>query len=311
MQKAWFYSEYGSVDVLQFGELPMPKPGPGEILIKVRAAALNPVDFKIRQDGLFRGAGAGFPVVPGCDVAGVVAEVGEGASKFAPGDEVYADMQDFTAGEPKQLGTLAQYTVAEEQFVAAKPSNVSFEEAASLPLALLTAQQAFDTVGFQKGQSVFIVGGAGGVGTLAIQLARHVYGAGRIVSTASTPKLEFVKSLGADHVVDYTKQSYDQISEKFDFVFDTIGESNKSYVVAKEEAKVIDIASMPPHPRAQFMLVKPRATNLERLREYIEGGILKTVMDPRSPYAFSEVVEAFRHQESGRARGKIVISPIQ
>eukprot|EP00253_Pinus_taeda_P005881 PITA_05881 len=310
MQKAWFYKEYGSIDVLEFGEFPVPKPGPGQILVKVRAAALNPVDFK-KREGLFKTNDSDFPAVPGCDAAGVVVEVGDGVSKFKNGDEVYTDVQDFTAGRPKQLGTLAQYTLVEEHLVAAKPTNLSFEEAASLPLAIQTAQQAFDIAKFEKGQSVFIVGGAGGVGSLAIQLAKHVYGASRIVSTASTGKLDFVKSLGADVVIDYTKQSYDQISEKFDFVYDTIGESAKSHVVAKEEAKVVDIASFPAHPRAENAQVEANAHNLEKLQPYIESGKLKAVIDPKSPYSFSDVIEAFKHLESGRARGKIVISPIE
>ncbi|XP_057866465.2 2-methylene-furan-3-one reductase [Cryptomeria japonica] len=311
MVKAWFYKEYGSVDVLQFGEIPTPSAGPGQVLVKVRAAALNPVDFKIRQYGVLRSADAPFPVVPGCDLAGVVVEVGDGVSKFKKGDEVYGDIQDFTAGNPKQVGTLAEFTVAEEHLLALKPTNLSFEEAASLPLALLTALQSFDTVGFQKGQSVFIVGGAGGVGSLAIQLAKHVFEASRIVSTCSTGKVEFVKNLGADLVVDYTKQSYEQVDEKFDFVFDTIGESFNSHVVVKEEGKIVDIASFPPHQKAVNVLVKPQGSNLERLGKYIESGKLKPVIDPKSPYAFSDVVEAFKHQESERARGKIVISHIE
>jgi 2-methylene-furan-3-one reductase len=314
MVKAWFYNEYGSVDVLQIGEITDPTLGPGQVSIKVRAAALNPVDFKIRQYGLFRSADAPFPMVPGCDLAGVVADVGEGVSKFKKGDEVYGDIQDFTVGNPRQVGTLAEFTVAEEHLLALKPSNLSFEEAASLPLALLTALQAFDTVGFHKGQSVFIVGGAGGVGTLAIQLAKHVFEASRIVSTSSAAKAEFVKSLGADLVVDYTKQSYDQVEEKFDFVFDTMGDSFKSHVLAKEEGKIVDIASFlscPPHERVVSVLVKPQGSNLERLGKYIESGKVKPVIDPKSPYSFSDVVEAFKHQESGRAKGKIVISPIE
>ncbi|KAH9328450.1 hypothetical protein KI387_000558 [Taxus chinensis] len=308
MQKAWFHKENGSVDVLQFGDFPLPNVRAGQILIKVKAAALNPIDYKILNPRRTRRT---LPAVPGCDVAGVVADVGEGVSKFNKGDEVYGDIQDFTAGNLQQYGTLAQYTVAEEHLVALKPSNLSFEEAASLPLALLTALQSFDTVNFQKGQSVFIVGGAGGVGTLAIQLAKHVFEASRIVSTTSTGKLDFVKSLGADLMVDYTQQSYDQVPEKFDFVFDTIGESFKSHVLAKEEGKVVDIASFPPHPRAESVILKPRGSNLERLRPFIESGKLKAVLDPKSPYAFSEVVNAFKHQESGRARGKIVVSPIE
>jgi len=312
MQKAWFYNEYGSINVLQSGELPVPKPGPGQILVKIRAAALNPADFKIRE-GINKSAYSDFPTVPGCDAAGVVVEVGDGVSKFKSGDEIYADIftANFTASRPKQWGTLAQYTVVEEYLVAPKPTNLSFEEAASLPLAVLTAQRAFDIAKFEKGQSVFIVGGAGGVGSLAIQLAKHVYGASKIVATASTGKLDFVKSLGADLVIDYTRQSYDQVSEKFDFVFDTIGDSTKSHVVAKEEAKVLDIASFHPHPRAEFFILTPSAHNLEKLQPYIESEKLKPVIDPKSPYSFSDVIEAFKYLESGRARGKIVISPIQ
>ncbi|GLJ46172.1 hypothetical protein SUGI_0972590 [Cryptomeria japonica] len=311
MQKAWFYNEYGPLDVLQFGDFPVPKPGPGQMLVKIRAAALNPVDFK-RREGLFRNNDSDFPAVPGCDMCGVVEEVGEGVSKFKKGDEVYSDIQYFTSEKPKDCGTLAQYTVVEEDLTAIKPKNLSFEEAASLPLSLLTAQQAFDDVNFQKGWSIFIVGGAGGVGSLAIQLAKHVYGASRIVSTCSTGKVDFVKSLGADLVVDYTRQSYEQVDEKFDFVFDTIGESMKSYVVGKEEAPIIDIAAFyDHHPRAEYLSLVPSAANLERLQEYIESGKPKPVIDPKSPYAFSEVLEAFKHQESCRARGKIVISPIE
>ncbi|XP_059067121.1 2-methylene-furan-3-one reductase-like [Cryptomeria japonica] len=308
MMKAWLYKEYGSVDVLQFGEIPIPSAGSGQVLIKVRAAALNPVDFKLRRS---RSGDTPFPVVPGADVAGVVAEVGQGVSKFKKGDVVYGNILKITEGKPRQVGTLAEYTVAEEHVLALQPSNLSFEEAASLPLALQTALQAFDTVGFQKGQSVFIVGGAGGVGSLAIQLAKHVFEASRIVSTCSTGKVEFVRSLGTDLVVDYTKQSYDQVDEKFDFVFDTIGESFKSHVVAKEGGKIVDIASFPPHSSAVSMIVKPQGSNLERLGKYIRSGKLKPVIDPKSPYAFSDVVEAFKHLESGRARGKIVISPIE
>lgn len=311
MVKAWFYKEYGSVDVLQFGEISLPSLGPSQVLIKVRAAALNPVDFKIRQDGLHGTLPVTFPGVPGADVAGVVADLGDSVSKFKKGDEVYGDILQSVEGNLRQVGSLAEYTVAEEHLLALKPSNLTFEEAASLPLALLTALLAFDTVGFQKGQSVFIVGGAGGVGSLAIQLAKNVFEASRIVATCSTGKVEFVKTLGADLVVDYTKQSYEQVAEKFDFVFDTIGESFKSHVVAKEEGKFVDIAKFPPHPRAENVrLSQPQGRNLERLREYIESGKLKAVIDPRGPFAFSDAVEAYKHLESGRARGKIVISPI-
>lgn len=163
-------------------------------------------------------------VVPGCDMAGVVLEIGSSVTKFDIGDEIYGNIQDFNAEENlKQLGTLAELIVVEESLIARKPKNLSFEEAASLPLAVQTAIEGFKTAGFKEGQSIFVVGGAGGVGTLVVQLAKHLYGASYVVATTSTPKVEFVKKLGADKVVDYTKTRYEDINEKYDFVYDTIG----------------------------------------------------------------------------------------
>ncbi|KAH9328519.1 hypothetical protein KI387_000627, partial [Taxus chinensis] len=151
MQKAWFYNEYGSSNVLQFGDLPVPTAGPEEILVKVRAAALNPLDFKLRA-GVF--PHNMFPVVPSCDVCGVVEEVGEGVTKFKKGDEVYGLIQLFKENRPMpSAGTVAQYTVVEQHLVAHKPSILSSEEAASFPVVLLTAQETFDMVNFKSGQS--------------------------------------------------------------------------------------------------------------------------------------------------------------
>ena len=162
--------------------------------------------------------------VPGCDMAGIVVGKGGGVTKFDIGDEVYGNIQDFNAeGKLKQLGTLAEFIVVEESLVATKPKTISFEEAASLPLAVQTAVEGFKTAGFKEGQTVFVVGGAGGVGTLVVQLAKHMYGASHVVATCSTPKVEFVKSLGADEVVDYTKTRYEDIEKKYDFLYDTIG----------------------------------------------------------------------------------------
>ena len=157
-------------------------------------------------------------------MAGVVLGKGSSVTKFDIGDEVYGNIQDFNAGENlKQLGTLAELIVVEESLIARKPKNISFEEAASLPLAVQTAIEGFITAGFKEGQSVFVVGGAGGVETLVVQLAKHFYGASHVVATTSTPKVEFIKKLGADEVVDYTKTRYEDIDEKYDFVYDTIG----------------------------------------------------------------------------------------
>uniref|UniRef100_A0A0D6R8N0 Enoyl reductase (ER) domain-containing protein n=1 Tax=Araucaria cunninghamii TaxID=56994 RepID=A0A0D6R8N0_ARACU len=309
-QKAWFYKEYGPTEVLECGEFPVPELGANQVLVRVRAAALNPVDFK-RRNGMLKEIDSKLPIVPGCDMAGVIVDQGDDVSKFSKGDEVYGNIQNIIYGTPKQCGTLTQYTAVEESLIALKPGNMSFEEAASFPLALQTAQEAFDRVEFQKGQTVFIVGGAGGVGSLAIQLAKYVYGASMIATTTSTGKVNFVKQLGANMVIDYTKQSYKQIPEKFDFVFDTIGDSHNSYILAKDEGKIIDIVDDSPHPRAVFFFTNPNGSNLERIRGYIECERLKPVLDPTSPYTFSNVIEAFKHLESGRATGKIVIFPIE
>ncbi|KAI3444664.1 hypothetical protein Pfo_001329 [Paulownia fortunei] len=307
MQKAWFYEEYGPKEVLKLGDLPIPSPQPNQLLIQVHAAALNPIDFKLRRNPL---APMDLPVVPGCDMAGVVVAKGDDASKFQVGDEVYGNIQNFRAeGKLKQLGSLAQFIVVEENLVAVKPKSLSFEEAASLPVAVQTAVEGFKTADFKEGQSVFIVGGAGGVGTLAVQLAKHLYKASSVTATTSTGKVEFVKSLGADRVVDYTKTRYEEVEEKYDLVYDTIGDSRNSYVVAKEDAPVIDITWPPSNPRARHSSLTVSGEILEKLRPYLESGKLKAVVDPTGPFHFSNVIKAFGYIETGRARGKVVISP--
>ncbi|XP_058224877.1 2-methylene-furan-3-one reductase-like isoform X2 [Rhododendron vialii] len=248
--------------------------------------------------------------VPGCDMAGVVVEKGSGVTKFDIGDEVYANIQDSSSedGRLKQLGTLAEYIAVEENLVAKKPENISFEEAASLPLAVQTAMEGFKTGGFKEGQTVFIVGGAGGVGTLAVQLAKHFYEASLVVATTSTAKVEFVKSLGADKVVDYTKTRYEELEDKFDLLYDTIGDTENSFVVAKDNAPIIDITWPPSNPKAIYSGLTVSGDILEKLRPYLESKKLKAVIDPTGPYHFADVVEAFRYLETGRARGKVVIS---
>uniref|UniRef100_A0A2P2M9Q4 2-methylene-furan-3-one reductase-like n=2 Tax=Rhizophora mucronata TaxID=61149 RepID=A0A2P2M9Q4_RHIMU len=306
MQKAWFYEEYGAKEVLKLGEITIPNPSHDQLLVQVRAAALNPIDFKRRQKPIFPSQ---FPVVPGCDMAGVVVAKGDGVMKLSIGDEVYGNIQDFNArGQLKQLGTLAEFIVVEESLVAKKPKGLSFEEAASLPLAVQTAMEGFTTAGFREGRTIFVVGGAGGVGTLVVQLAKQLYGASHVVATCSTPKVEFVKSLGADKVIDYTKTKYQEISEKYDFLYDTIGDTENSFVVAKEDAPIIDITWPPAHPKAVYSSLTVSGDNLEKLQPLLETGKLKPIIDPTGPYNFADVIEAFRYLETGRARGKVVIS---
>nr|AFK39081.1 unknown [Lotus japonicus] len=170
-----------------------------------------------------------------------------------------------------------------------------------------TAIEGFTTASYKKDQTIFVVGGAGGVGNLVIQLAKHL-GAPYVVATTSTPKVEFVKQLGADKVVDYTKIKYEDIEEKFDFLYDTVGDCQKSVVVAKDDAAIVDITWPPSHPGAVYSSLTVSGESLEKLEPYLERGELKAVIDPTGPYHFDNVIEAFRYLETGRAWGKVVIS---
>ena len=172
-------------------------------------------------------------------MAGVVVAKGEGVSRFDIGDEVYGNIQDFNnkLGQLESLGTLAQFIVVGENLVTFKPKNISFEEAASLPVAAQTAVEGFKTGSFRKGMDIFVVGGGGGVGTLVVQLAKQVFGASKVVATSSTSKMDFLKSLGVDKVYDYTKTRYEEIEEKYDMVYDTMG--NTSFLIHVYSVRLI------------------------------------------------------------------------
>ncbi|KAH6805227.1 Oxidoreductase [Perilla frutescens var. frutescens] len=167
--KAWTYSEYGGIEVLKLvSNVPVPEPNDEEVLIKVAAVGLNPIDFK-RRLGFFEADCAPFPVIPGYDVAGVVVKVGSKVKNFKEGDEVYGDVVEKALEEPRQLGTLAEYTVADEKLLALKPKNLDFAQAASLPVAIETAYEGLERARFSEGKSILVLGGAGGVGSLVIQ----------------------------------------------------------------------------------------------------------------------------------------------
>lgn len=308
-QKGWSYSEYGPKEVLKFDDIPVPEVKPDEVLVKVQAAALNPVDYK-RRLGKFQNSDSALPHVPGYDVAGIVVKVGADVTKFKENDEVYANVSEAALNKPRQVGSLAQFTAVEEKLLALKPASLSFAEAASLPLAIETAQEAFDRANLKEGQTVLINGGAGGVGTLAIQLAKNVYGASHVATTASSGKLDFVKSLGADKVIDYKNEKFEELPEKYDVVFDTVGEYSKCAKVVKEGGAVIVLTGAVEPPGVRFV-VTSNGENLAKLNPYLESGKVKAVVDSKGPFKFSEVVEAFAYLETGRASGKIVVAPIE
>ncbi|PON56176.1 Alcohol dehydrogenase superfamily, zinc-type [Trema orientale] len=304
VQKAWTYSEFGkTADVLKFDDnVPIPEVKEDQVLIKVVAAALNPIDYK-RIHGLIKAIDAPPPNVPGYDVAGVVVKVGSQVKKFKFGDEVYGDINELPVQKPKRIGTLAEYTTAEERVLALKPTNLSFAEAASLPLAIETAYEGLERAELSAGQSILVLGGAGGVGTLLIQLAKHVFGASKVAATASTGKLELLRSLGADLAIDYTKENFEDLPEKFDVVYDTVGQPEKLAKAVKEGGKVVTIAP-PPTPPAVFFSLTSTASVLEKLKPYLESGKVKPVLDPKGPFPFSKTLEAFAYLETNRATGK-------
>ncbi|KAG7592763.1 Polyketide synthase enoylreductase domain [Arabidopsis thaliana x Arabidopsis arenosa] len=252
--KAWVYSDYGGVDVLKLeSNIAVPEVKEDQVLIKVVAAALNPVDAKRRQ-GKFKATDSPLPTVPGYDVAGVVVKVGSAVKDFKEGDEVYANVSEKALEGPKQFGSLAEYTAVEEKLLALKPKNIDFAQAAGLPLAIETADEGLVRTEFSAGKSILVLNGAGGVGSLVIQLAKHVYGASKVAATASTGKLELVRSLGADLAIDYTKENIEDLPDKYDVVFDAIGMCDKAVKVIKEGGKVVALTGAVTPPGFRFVV---------------------------------------------------------
>ncbi|CAB4264377.1 unnamed protein product [Prunus armeniaca] len=288
--KAWVYGAYGGVDVLKFDtKVAVPELLEDQVLVKVVAAALNPVDFKRRQ-GKFQNTDSPLPTVPGYDVAGVVVKVGSKVKDFKEGDEVYGDINEKALEGPKQSGSLAEYTAVEERLLALKPKNLDFVQAAALPLAIETAYEGLERTGFSA--------------------AKHVFGASRVAATSSTGKLELLKSLGADLAIDYTKENFEELPEKFDVVYDAIGQCDKAVKVVKEGGSVVALTGAVTPPGFRFVVTSNGAV-LKKLNPYLESGKVKAVIDPKGPFPFSKLVEAFSYLETNRATGKVVIHPIQ
>lgn len=307
--KAWVYGEYGGVDVLKFeSNVVVPEVKDDQVLVKVAAAALNPVDFK-RRLGKFNATDSPLPTVPGYDVAGVVVKVGSQVKGLKEGDEVYGNIHEKALDGPKQSGSLAEYTAVEEKLLALKPKNIDFAQAAGLPLAIETAYEGLERAGFRAGKSILVLGGAGGVGTLVIQLAKHVYGASKVAATSSTGKLELLKSLGADVAIDYTKENIEDLPEKYDVIYDAVGQGEKAAKLVKEGGSVVVLTGAVTPPGFRFV-VTSNGSILTRLNPYLEAGKVKPVVDSKGPFPFDKLVEAFFYLETGRATGKVVISPI-
>lgn len=300
---------YGGVEVLRYGEAPDPAAGPGEIVVEIHAASVNPADWKVRA-GLRRGdVDATFPHVLGRDFSGVVREAGEGVAEFAPGDAVFA------VTERGEEGTYAEAIAIRAGLAAHKPDHLSHVEASALALTGLTALVALeDEARIAKGQTVLIHGGAGGVGSFAVQYARHV--SCRVLATARAANHDYVRGLGADQVIDYTSVDFTAAAPPCDVVFDTIGGEvhRRSFGVLKPGGVLVHIAPGPAGlvaPRDDVRVIRP---HVGRDRAHLERIVALTAEGAVRPpeiqvLTLAEAAAAHKLSETGHVRGKIVLVP--
>ncbi|MFI9204548.1 NADP-dependent oxidoreductase [Streptomyces sp. NPDC053048] len=303
--KAVSYRAYGGPEVLEYGDLPDPHPGPDSVLIKVKAAAVNPVDWKAQAGYLGGLIDAVFPVIPGWDVSGVVVTPGSDTPEFQEGDEVIGYVrEDFLS-----RGTFAEYVAAPVRTLARKPANLSFEEAAGLPLAGLTAYQSLKAVQAGEGDTVLIHAAAGGVGTMAVQLARHL--GARVIGTASERNHDFLRSLGAEPVT-YGEGLNERVRalapEGVSVVLDFVGGViNGSSEVTADGARLVSIVD--PDVTAlggRLLWVRPDAADLAALSHLAEQGVLS--VEVAQVFPLEKTADAQRLSAEGHTRGKIVVT---
>lgn len=330
--RALVLTRYGTASATEFRDVPVPEPGPRQVQVRVRAAGLNPLDFKIREGKLRPIRRYPLPIVMGNELAGTVEKIGAEVRGFAPGDRVFARV------EKDALGAFAEYAVLGEDAVARMPEHLEFERAAAVPLAALTALQALrDVLHVSRGQRIFIPGGAGGVGTFAIQLAKWL---GAEVATTASPRGEaLVRRLGADVVVDYTVKRFEDVVRDQDGAFDLLGGDTleRTFGVVKPGGVVVSVAGLPEPETARqdlggslrlqalfwaaslttrlranargvryrYLFMHPSGAELTELAALIAERKLEIVLDKVFP--FEEAKQALDHLETGRAKGKVVL----
>jgi NADPH:quinone reductase-like Zn-dependent oxidoreductase len=331
--KAVLCEQYGDPEVMQLvDDLPTPRVGPNGVLVQIRASSVNPVDWKLRRGLLAAVRPVVFPVIWGCDLSGVVSEVGPAVTLFKPGDEVYG-FKDGYVGKTFR-GTYAEFAVVPEKALAKKPPRLSHEEAASLPVAALTAWQALLNQGKLKpGQRVLIHAGAGGVGVIAIQIAK-AFGA-FVAATAGPKNQQLLRELGADQPIDYTRERIEEIQSRFDLVLDGVGRNvwPASFRALRFGGRLVTLTTpMPEEPAGKLkffssaiaglaggtvrgavggkrMLIihaKPRGGDLEKINALIEAGKIRTVIEKVFP--LEQIAEAHRLSEQGHVRGKLGVT---
>ena len=307
--KAAVIREFGDASKLSLETVPRPVPSDGEVLVKVHAAGINPIDYKTRMGtGVNRGwKEIRFPLILGWDISGVVVE--SRAARFNPGDEVFA-----LARFPAVANAYAEYVTVPAQDLALKPSCLDHAHAASVPLAALTAWQAlFDNAGLSAGQTVLIHAAAGGVGHLAVQLAKNA--GAEVIATASTRNKEFVLSLGADQFIDYSLSKFEDLARNVDVVFHTIAAEHRprSWSVLKKGGYLVAITGPVPEnegiqygAKGKFISVRPSGAQLAEIGKLIDAGSLSITVD--KIYPLDEIANAHQHVEQGHTRGKVVVT---
>ena len=322
---------YGDNDRVQVREIDPPRIGPKDLLVRVRAASVNPLDTKIRDGKVKTLLRYSFPLVLGNDLSGEIVDIGSEVTRFAKGDAVYARLGK------ERIGAFAELAAVSESAAARKPSNLSHVEAASLPLVGLTGWQALIEVGgLERGQKVLIHAGAGGVGTFALQLARHL--GATVYTTASARNHELVKRLGADVAIDYRQQRFEDVAKDCDVAFDTQGGETlvRSFACVRPGGVVVSVGGVPDakfarawglNPllvfalglmtrkvtaaakkrgaRFEYLFMRPDGEQLVQIAALVEQGIIKPVIDRTYPLA--QAKDALAYSESGRATGKVVL----
>ena len=329
--KAFLIDRYGKQETGRIGDMPEPDLRDDDVLIQVRAASINPLDSKIKSGEFKLILPYRFPLILGNDVSGTVVRVGARVSQFKPGDDVYARPDD------DRIGTFAEFIAIKASSVALKPTNIGMVEAASLPLVALTAWQVLvETAKLKKGQKVLIHAGSGGVGTIAIQLAKHL--GAFVATTTSTSNIPLVKALGADVVIDYRQQDFAAVLRDYDVVLSSLGSDvlHKSLQVLKPGGHLISVSG-PPTPafaaargltwplsqvlrllsygirrkakrkniEYSFVFMRADGAQLQAITALVEAGAIRPVVD--QVFAFEDILQALAYSDSGRAKGKIVV----
>lgn len=307
--KAVQIRSYGHIDVLELNDVEKPSPGKGQVLIEVHASSINPFDHKVREGLAQRMFTLHFPATLGFDVAGVVVELGAGVTNLRVGDKVYGQAAVWSGGS----GAYAEFANASVNLIAKMPSTASFAEAAALVMTGVSAVQGLiDHMKLKSGRKILIHGGAGGIGTFAIQIAKRI--GAYVATTATGDGIEHVKRLGADEVIDYKAKAFDEVLSGYDFVFDTVdGDSYaRSYKVLKKGGLIVSMLMQPDEKLMKQYGVKAISqgtqvtpARLDALRKLVEEGAVTVHIDRTFP--LERIKEAFEAKEKGTVLGKIVI----